>query len=361
MGKGGYLMALVTSQSPSSSYYSFGPSCGLAYNYSTVTDDPGSLTPWAESVEPDVATFTSSLYMASAIDGYWIGTLTFSAFRTTRSYGFGDDTGLTYEVIAHIGGNTITSSGTGLGAGGIGLYNMVVDINDFVDTNDYIELNVTCFYPPRFRTGVGFNRGWEARHGGGANPMFHLTNSTWATGCAGASLSGSSFYPWHQFTYDPNVVQSTNGMGYSNSEGISATYGVDIGSWEETQVSGETYFLAEVLRFAQAGSYSSVYRVDNFTKTCVIGVITGTGQLDVEVSSDKVNFVTYDSITSDGYVELIGFKYIRLYVNSGEVGAASIVSQRKIGRLSIEPVSLREPTRLGRLISSRRGWGKGDT
>lgn len=190
--------------------------------------------------------------------------------------------------------------------------------------------------------------------------MFHLTNSTWATGCAGAELSGSNFYPWHEFTYDSDVVQSTNGIGYASSAGISDTYGVSVGSWSESQSSGGTYFLAEALRFAQAGSYSSIYRVDNFTKTCVIGIITGSGQLDVQVSNDRVDFVTYESLTTDGYVECEGFKYIRLYANSGEVGAASVMSQRKIGRISIEPSSSREPTRLGRLISSRRGWGKGD-
>lgn len=353
-------MALQTSQSGSTAYGTFGSSCGLAYNYSTITDAPGSLTPWAgPPPHPDLASFSASLYFNSGVDGYWIHELIFACLKGTGSYGFFDTTGLDYTVSAHIGGNIITLSDTGFGLAG-GLQTITIPINDFITTTDYVDFSVTCYYPPRIRSGVGFNRGWEFRDGGGPTPAFDLSTSTWPTGCSGGSWDVSIPYPWHSITYDPNIVRSDNSMGYSGSSAIAATYGVDIGSWQSSTDTKETYFLAEALRFAQSGSYSSIYRIDNFTKTCVIGIVTGSGQLDVQVSNDGSRFVTYDSITSDGYVEFKGFKYVRLYVDSGEVGAASIASQRKISRIDIEPVSSREPTRFGRLVSSRRGWGKGD-
>lgn len=355
-------MSIQTTQSGSSAYGTFGTECGGgAYNYSAVTDDPASLTDWSETVEPDLGSFSADLYFADTVDGWWIRELSFICLRGTISYGFFDTQGLSYSIIAHIGDNTIEQSASSFGLAG-GVQTITIEINDFVSITDHIEFSVSCFYKPRMRTGVGFNRGWEFRDGGGPGPAFHLTNSTWPSGCSGSGWDGSDIYPWHEFTYDSSIVQASNGMGYASSSGsASAPSGnASSDSWSESQSSGATFHTAEALRFAHSGTYSSVYRVDNYTKTCVIGTITGSGQLDVLVSNDGTNFVIYDSLTSDGYIECQGFRYVKLYVDSGEVGSATLASQRRIDRISIETQTHRDSVRLGRIMSTRRGWGKGD-
>lgn len=120
----------------------------------------------------------------------------------------------------------------------------------------------------------------------------------------------------------------------------------------------DIHFESIVFTNTVAPSISSKYGVWGFNHVSIIVKIT-TGQLDIKVSNDGSNFVTYESLTADGYSELNGFRYIQLVVSSGIVLSAALVARRRYSVLPMEIKVPKETYRYRRL--DKIGWGRGDT
>lgn len=119
----------------------------------------------------------------------------------------------------------------------------------------------------------------------------------------------------------------------------------------------DIYFNETIFTNDPAPATSLDYNIKGFNKVSIIAKITS-GQLDIMVSNDGIDFVTYSSLTSDGYVELCGFKIIRMVISSGTVLSAALLAKR---RYSIVPMEIPAPRRSYKYKRlDKIGWGKGD-
>lgn len=119
----------------------------------------------------------------------------------------------------------------------------------------------------------------------------------------------------------------------------------------------DIHFEATIFTNTLAPSTSSNYNTSRFTHICIIAKITS-GQLDIRVSNDGNNFVTYELLTTDGYSEFNGFRFVQLVASSGTIISAVLVAKRRYSVLPIEIKASKDMFRYRRV--DKIGWGKGD-
>lgn len=120
---------------------------------------------------------------------------------------------------------------------------------------------------------------------------------------------------------------------------------------------GDIWLNLTLLTNASAGENSAKCYIVNYNHTSIIATIAS-GNLTIKVSNDGTNFVIYDSLTSDGYVELTGYSYVQLTVASGNVESAALTSQKRYS-FSDSKYPASKNMRYSRLKSGR-GWEKGE-
>jgi hypothetical protein len=118
------------------------------------------------------------------------------------------------------------------------------------------------------------------------------------------------------------VVTNPDGEYYTLVSGFN--YSNSIGSVPAVQppgVGGNGYgFSMLLLDNAGAGTTSITVKLAAYTHYMVVAnFVGGTGKVRVEVSNDETNFGIRGDITNDGYLELKGFRYLRVTVISGTV------------------------------------------
>lgn len=330
------------------------------FNHHTICNTGRDLTPPHNphnTADSNILDFNKTMYVHSDFNGVWVNKLVIPINVTRYAAGgdLGDDIGANITLSLTRGAKTYSYSATGLGAGVQANYDIEIVINDWVYTNDPIVFSFSGTYNPLYDTGLDdIAAGWVLHRGGSGTPFFG-PGSEWALDCQDGT---TPYYPYHTIYYDTSIKTPVGKLGDNIGTGDVFAKTPSETDWNETHRQSDTWFNADALKAATSGSQSDIYRVNQFTKSSIIATIRS-GQLDVKVSNDGTNFVTYDSLTTDGLVELSGFSHIRMDVASGTVESAALTAQRRFSRCAMEPQASRDNYRLGK-FRTMRGWGKGD-